>query len=234
AYKKREAVILYLFLSYKELGNLEKAEVYANMLKEQFPESPYVRAFLRERKRLDGKERISRERRVSLTPVRFDSQEIELVPTLATETAKRGGAMEAIRVDKKKPVEISSDSMEGVEGQRYMVFRGNVVVKQEDLFLLCDELAVLLEEQEDEIKRAIAKGNVKILQGDRIATSREAIFDNAQGEIVLKGDVVVFSGSDRLRGEEVTYNLSEEKITVKGQKEKRANVIFTPKRTQAP
>jgi outer membrane protein assembly factor BamD len=227
-YRRTDTVLLYLAQSYRELGNLERAEIYARTLKEKFPNSPYVRSLFRERKRLDLKESPSRAAEGAIRPVRLDVEQIELPPE--THPEKKGRTMEAIKVDKRKPVEISSDTMEGLENQRYMVFKGNVVVKQEDLFLLCDELTVFLEEGEDEIKKAIAKGGVKILQGDRVATSKEAIFDNAQGEIVLKGDVVVFSGSDRLRGEEVTYYLDEERVTVKGQKEKRANIIFIPKR----
>ena len=86
-----------------------------------------------------------------------------------------------------------------------------------------------MSEETNEIEKAHAKGNVKIVKKERTATSNEAIFENAKGEIVLKGNVIVYSGQDKLTGETVTYYVNEDRVVVEGEKEKKARILVTPK-----
>ncbi|HEY3278138.1 MAG TPA: lipopolysaccharide transport periplasmic protein LptA [Syntrophorhabdaceae bacterium] len=130
--------------------------------------------------------------------------------------------------DKSKPIDIVSDSMEGFDKEKYVVFKGNVIAKQADLFIFADLMEAYLNDQSNEIDKAYAKNNVKIVKQERTATSNEAIFDNRKGEIVLKGNVVVFQGKDKLTGDVVTYYVNEDKAVVEGDKFKRARVTLTP------
>ena len=107
--------------------------------------------------------------------------------------------------DKSKPIDIVSDSMEGFDKEKYVVFIGNVIAKQEDLYIFADRIEAYLNEESNEIDRAYAKDNVKIVKKERTATSKEAFFENRKGEIILKGNVVVFQGQDKLTGDVVTY-----------------------------
>ena len=134
--------------------------------------------------------------------------------------------------DKSKPIDIVSDTMEGFDKEKYVVFKGNVIAKQEDLYIFADTLEAFLNEESNEIDRAYAKDNVKIVKRERTATSNEAAFDNRKGEIVLKGNVVVYQAQDKLTGDVVTYYVNEDKAVVEADKEKgkRARVILTPKK----
>lgn len=129
----------------------------------------------------------------------------------------------------KKPVDIVSDTMEGLEKGKVIIFKGNVVTKQDDLRIFSDTLTAHLNEESNEVERAEAEGNVKILKGERTATCDQAIFENAKGEITLKGNVVVYSGPDRLAGDTVVYYINEERVTVVGEKDTRARVTVQPK-----
>jgi len=129
----------------------------------------------------------------------------------------------------KKPVDIVADMMEGLEKGKIIMFKGNVVAKQEDLQIFSDTLTAYLNEENDEIDKALAKGNVKILKAERTATCEEALFENAKGEITLKGNVVVYSGSDRLAGDAVIYYINEDRVVVEGEKDKRARITVNPK-----
>jgi len=129
----------------------------------------------------------------------------------------------------KKPVDIVSDTMEGLEKGKIIIFKGNVVTKQDDLRIFSDRLTAHLNEESNEVERADAEGNVKIVKAERTATCDQAIFENAKGEITLTGNVVVYSGPDRLAGDTIIYYINEDRVTVAGEKDKRARVTVQPK-----
>jgi lipopolysaccharide export system protein LptA len=131
---------------------------------------------------------------------------------------------------KKEPVDVVADSMEGLEKGKIIVFKGNVVAKQVDLSIFCETLTAYLNEDSSEIERAHATGNVKIVKQDRIATAKDAFFDNPKGEITLKGDVVAYTGADKVSGETVVYYINEDRLQVLGEKDKRATAILNPKK----
>jgi outer membrane protein assembly factor BamD len=129
----------------------------------------------------------------------------------------------------KKPVDIVSDTMEGLEKGKIIVFKGNVLTKQDDLRIFSDSLTAHMNEESNEVERAEAEGNVKIIKAERTATCDHAVFENAKGEITLKGNVVVYSGADRLAGDTIIYYINEDRVTVTAEKDKRARVTVQPK-----
>lgn len=137
---------------------------------------------------------------------------------------------------KKKPVDVVSDTMEAFEKGKTIVFKGNVVAQQEGsepgqtLFLFSDTLTAYRTDESSDIQQAVAEGNVKVVKAQRTATCKQAFFYNDKGEVVLKGDVVVFEGNDRLTGDVATYYLNEDRVYVQGDKDQRAHVIVTPKK----
>lgn len=133
-------------------------------------------------------------------------------------------------IDKSKPIDIVSDTMEGFDKEKYVVFKGSVIAKQDDLYIFTDVMEAYMNEETNEISKAYAKGNVKIVKQDRTATANEAFFDNAKGEIVLKDNVVVFQNQDKVTGNIITYYVDEDKIVVQGQPEKRARAVLTPRK----
>ena len=50
--KESDKALLYLALSYRELGNQEKSDFYLNRLQTEYPKSLYARTTIRERKTL--------------------------------------------------------------------------------------------------------------------------------------------------------------------------------------
>jgi len=131
--------------------------------------------------------------------------------------------------DKKKPVDIVSDTMEGFDKEKYVLFKGSVIAKQEDLFIFADTVEAYMNQDTNEIEKAVAKGNVKIIKQDRTATCREALFENAKGEITLKGDVIVYQGQDKLSGDVIVYYVNEDRVVVQAEKDKKAHITVQPK-----
>ncbi|OPY76933.1 MAG: Outer membrane protein assembly factor BamD precursor [Syntrophorhabdus sp. PtaU1.Bin153] len=133
-------------------------------------------------------------------------------------------------IDKSKPIDIVSDTMEGFDKEKYVVFKGSVIAKQDDLYIFSDVMEAYMNEETNEISKAYAKGNVKIVKQDRTAVANEAFFDNGKGEIVLKDNVVVFQGRDKVTGNTITYYVDEDRVLVQGEPQKRARAILTPRK----
>ena len=119
--------------------------------------------------------------------------------------------------------------MEGFDKEKYVLFKGSVIAKQEDLFIFADIIEAYMNEETNEIEKAIARGNVKIVKQDRTATCLEAIFENAKGEITLKGNVVVYQGKDKLSGDVIVYYVNTDRVVVQADKDNRARITVQPK-----
>jgi outer membrane protein assembly factor BamD len=259
--KGRDKILLYLALSYRELGNQVKSDQYMDKLRTEYPASLFARSTLRARKTLKpvkadvtkGTAPLAvplyedrKKRNIELTPqmVKADQAvvpESEKEKTPAKETQKDKKDAPAVPdkgnekdkkmgfFDKKKPVDIVSDTMEGFDKEKYVVFKGSVIAKQEDLYIFADTIEAYMSEETNEIEKAIARGNVKIVKQDRTATCREAIFENAKGEITLKENVIVYQGKDKLTGDVIIYYVNEDRVTVQAEKDKKAHVTIQPK-----
>ena len=150
-----------------------------------------------------------------------------------------GGAL-GIRVgdNNKKPIAITSDSLEALNKQNTVVFRGKVEAKQADLRIFCDVMTVLYSPDGKGIVRIVADRNVRIIhepapkkgeRGDRItATCRRGVYYNDAGKIVLTGNPVVTRGADTVRGDEIAIFLNENRFTVR-----EASVTITPEGARA-
>lgn len=154
--------------------------------------------------------------------------ELATKPSSAKKDDQKKGPLGFFSAEK-KPIDVVSDSMEGLEKGKVIVFKGNVVAIQGDLQMFSDTLTAYLGEETNEIEKALANGHVKIVKQDRIATCEEALFENTKGEITLKGNVVVFSGPNKVAGNIVKYFINEDRVSVESEKGKRAHVTVHPK-----
>ncbi len=158
------------------------------------------------------------------------------VKTAPAETPKQPaqdkpkGKESLVLIDKKKPIDIVSDTMEGFDKENYVIFKGNVIAKQDDLYIYSDTMEAFMSAETNEIEKANAIGNVKIIKQNRTATCKEAFFDNNKSEIILKGNAVVTSGQDRVEGDVVTYYVEKDLAVVDGDKSKKAKITIYPKK----
>jgi lipopolysaccharide export system protein LptA len=79
------------------------------------------------------------------------------------------------------------------------------------------------------LKEIIAEGRVEITSGDRRATGKKAVFDEAQRIVVLSGDAVMQEGGNQVMGERVTVYLDEKRSVVDGGGgSRRAEMVLVP------
>lgn len=114
-----------------------------------------------------------------------------------------------------KPIQITSESMEADNRKSIVTFKGNVVVKQEDIVIFSDIMQVAYESKGG-ISRVEASGNVKMSQDNRIATGRKLTFYNPEQKIVMTGDPKIWQGDNLISCEKVTVLLEEDKIFFEG------------------
>ncbi|MGH7965726.1 MAG: LptA/OstA family protein [Candidatus Binatia bacterium] len=148
---------------------------------------------------------------------------------------------------RREPIYIHSRDLEFLYDEKRITYRGDVVVKQGDVTLKSDLLTVIYEEPakngatpskpanattanattQQRLKEIVAEGNVVITTGDRRATGKKAVFNEAKRTVVLSGDAVLQEGVNRVSGERVTVFLDEKRSIVEGGKEP-AQMVFIP------
>jgi lipopolysaccharide export system protein LptA len=154
------------------------------------------------------------------------------------------------------PLHISAAQMEADQDQRLIVFKGQVKADYGDSTLYTDKLLVFYKPKEekpkgqgrpassaaqtgqgsspleglggDQIDRIEAWGNVRYVQGDRVATGEKAIYYRDKDEIVLLGHPQVWRGEDHMKGSRITMNLATKKVEVASSPAQRVEAHLYP------
>ncbi len=92
------------------------------------------------------------------------------------------------------------------------LFQNNVVVKQKDMTIYADNFLVNFNNQNRGIDKAKAYPDVKIVQGDRVATCERAYLLNREQKIVLVGRPKVTQGNDIVEAKVVIFYTAQNKI----------------------
>lgn len=128
-----------------------------------------------------------------------------------------------------EPIDITSDRLEADDATKQIRFLGQVVARQADVTLYAREMRVFLQPQGQEIERIEALGEVRIVQGEKVATADKGVLENREGKIILTGAPKVHQGKDFVTGDEITLYLHEEKSAVRSLGESRVRATFHPK-----
>lgn len=130
---------------------------------------------------------------------------------------------------KRGPVTINSESLEFDYRTGLLTYRGAVEVKQGDITLRSDLLRLTLDLEDLEHPREIvAEGNVRISNGDRVATGGRAVFDQEAQTITLSEAAVLRDGPNEVSGERVVVFLEEERSVVEGGDTRVRAKLFPP------
>jgi lipopolysaccharide export system protein LptA len=124
------------------------------------------------------------------------------------------------------PISINSDELEVLPqaGGRRLVFSRNVEVLQGDISLTADRLEAVYPPGASQPDLLLASGRVRVSQGDRRGSCEEARYERASQTIVCRGRAEVVQGCDRVRGEEIEFDLEHERVKVSGA----ASVVIQP------
>ncbi|HSB07613.1 MAG TPA: lipopolysaccharide transport periplasmic protein LptA [Thermodesulfobacteriota bacterium] len=156
-----------------------------------------------------------------------------LTPSIEKEKPKRealASPPEEIKlVDTAQPIDITSDTVETYTKENLILFKGNVTARQKDMVIYADSLEAVILEGGKGIEKVIAGGNVKIQQGLRVANCEKAVFYNLDKRVILTGDPKVSEGDNTVSGEEIVFDIEQNRIEVKGGTSGRGKVRVYPK-----
>ena len=134
------------------------------------------------------------------------------------------GPVWALDSDADQPATLEANDFEIdlKSGQR--IYRGDVVYRQGSIRLDCDELVTVFND-DGELDKAICTGDPgKFKQrpegedSDMVGKAREITMDQVDELVIMKSRADVKQGTLHLTGRLITYDMSTEKVVVKGDK----------------
>lgn len=127
-----------------------------------------------------------------------------------------------------EPVSVKADRLEFHYDDRLLVYQGNVEIRQGNTTIHAAEVKVQLSHgNRMEVQEVRALGHVRLSQGERWATAREAIFDQTSRTAILRGEAVLHDGRNEVKGDKVTVYLDEKRSVVEGGSG-RVQAVFYP------
>jgi lipopolysaccharide export system protein LptA len=83
----------------------------------------------------------------------------------------------------------------------------------------------------EKIDHIVAQGNVRFVQGDRVATGQEAIYYKDRNQVVLQGNPQLWRAENTLKGERIILNLNTDKVMVESSPQRRVEALLYSKGT---
>lgn len=121
----------------------------------------------------------------------------------------------------KEPTVITSERLTTDNTAKTALFEVNVVAKKGDMTLFADKMLVSYSEERggSNIKKIDAEGNVKLVRGARVVTSRAATYFAAPEEhVVFTGEPRASEGENVVTGTKMTYYMSSDNSVVENSK----------------
>jgi lipopolysaccharide export system protein LptA len=128
-----------------------------------------------------------------------------------------------------QPIQIKSNALSTDSANRTAIFTGKVSARQGDVTIYCDRLFVFYSEKDKDVEKVEAFGDVRIVQGNRMAQSGHAVYDGKAGKIILDDKPRLFQEGSEVTGKVITYNLDTEQSVVTSDPETRVIVTIQPK-----
>jgi len=145
------------------------------------------------------------------------------------------------------PLHITAARLEADQNAGWVLFTGNVKAHYGDSTLYADNLWVYFQTESkpaspapggappakdagasaltelggEKITRIVARGQVRFVQEDRVATGQEAIYYKDKEEVVLLGNPQLWRGENTLKGERIVFNLKTNTMQVESSPQKR-------------
>jgi lipopolysaccharide export system protein LptA len=152
--------------------------------------------------------------------------------------------------EKEVPLHITAARLEAEQIKGIVTFTGSVKAVYGDATLYSDQLQVYFKAKPElpkgapkppqekaeqsplgdmgaeKIDRIVAKGNVRMVQEDRVATGDQAIYYKARDEVVLTGNPQLWRAENTLKGERIIFYLETKKVLVESSPQRRVEALL--------
>jgi lipopolysaccharide transport protein LptA len=118
--------------------------------------------------------------------------------------------------DSSAPISIKSNALEAAEvnGNRRLVFSGDVHVVQDDITMTSNRLTADYPKGSSEPSRLLAEGSVRVVQGTQEAHCDSGTYQRAEELLVCCGNAELRNGASRVRGKCIEFDLSNQTVRV--------------------
>lgn len=127
-------------------------------------------------------------------------------------------------------VEIRSRRLEADQKTGVIRFVGDVVAVQGEMTIYAEELVLYQSKEAQRIDRIEAFRQVRIEQGERVATGQKAVLDKIADQVVLTGSPRISQGADFVEGDEIVFFLDSERSIVRSKGGERVKAVFHPRK----
>lgn len=181
----------------------------------------------------------------ALSPAYAQSQQARPSGTTIAQAARaqrrnrESSALGGLGGDSKEPIKIDADKLDVLDKDNKAVFSGNVVAVQGETTVRCSMMTVFYEGraaqaggraapatpapagapaqgEDSSIKRIECKGPVTVVSKTQAATSDNAVFDRANNQVIMTGNVALNDGPNITRGQRLVYNTTTGVANVQG------------------
>jgi lipopolysaccharide export system protein LptA len=122
---------------------------------------------------------------------------------------------------------VTSETLTADNKTNTALFENSVVARAEDMTIYADKMLVHYDKDTGNITKIEAEGEIKLIKGNRVITSREAIYYADGDKVIFIGEPRAVEGENVVTGRKMTYFLSEDRFLVEGSK-----VFLTRKKEQ--
>lgn len=124
-------------------------------------------------------------------------------------------------------VEISARKMSFIPEDRVIVFTNNCLLQAGEVSMTSLSIHIHLGTGDEEMLKFLAKGQVVITQQESEGRGGEAQFDVENETIVLLGNpVLILKDKGQIEGDELTFFIADDRITVKNQGQERSITVI--------
>ncbi len=116
-----------------------------------------------------------------------------------------------VETDKGK-FKFESDKFTYILKDNIYILDGKVIMKGEDMNLLCDKLYLF--SKDNNLERIDAKGKVRLISKGTIAKSEKAVYDFKEDRVVLTETPRILKDNVEMEGESIVYTLSNGRFSI--------------------
>jgi lipopolysaccharide transport protein LptA len=117
----------------------------------------------------------------------------------------------------KGPTVITSKRLLADNKKNFALFEGAVVAKNSDMTLHSNKMEVYYDENGN-VQKIIAFGNVKLIRAERVVTSEHAEYFTSERKVVFTENPKAVEGGNIVTGSKMTYLLDEDRSIVEDSK----------------
>ena len=122
------------------------------------------------------------------------------------------------KMQTKGPINVTSETLTSDNKAHTALFEGKVVAKTTDMTIYADKMLVFYREGSGDVTKIESTGNVRLLKGGRLITSKMAVYYADEDKVVFTGEPRAEDGENVVTGTTMTYYISQDRSYVEKSK----------------